>query len=86
MVIYSLYIVLAFVAAITLWFRPRLGSVLALFLAVTQLVRTGLLANLAAQSFTPQALAWWWVLSLLFPVMVGLLLGLVYLERRRSRL
>jgi hypothetical protein len=83
-VAYAVYTLLLGAAIVGLWRQTRLGSLLALAVAAVQIARPIALVIPVARLMTVDGVARYLGFSWVFPAATLIMLGIVYLDRRRS--
>jgi hypothetical protein len=82
-VAYAAYMVLFGAAVVALWRQTRLGYLLALTVTAVQIARPIALVVPVARSMTVDGVAKYLGFSWVFPAAILIMLGLVYMERKR---
>jgi hypothetical protein len=83
-VAYAIYLVLIGATIVTVWRQTRLGYILALCLAAAQVVRPIALVIPVAQSMTVRNFVVYLGYAWIYPAAIVAMLGLLYLEKKRT--
>jgi hypothetical protein len=83
-VAYAFYLVLIGATIVTVWRQTRLGYILALCLAAAQVVRPIALVIPVAQSMTVRNFVVYLGYAWIYPAAIVAMLGLLYLEKKRT--